>query len=110
MRIACKRVFDRGIVLCGILEAFEDLYDRFEKTGFAPFREDIQGKLLFLGKRVVIESGEGSFEGKMIGITDEGRLRLEKDGTERVFSSGDLTLRAVSRGSRGGSRGMGSRA
>jgi BirA family transcriptional regulator, biotin operon repressor / biotin---[acetyl-CoA-carboxylase] ligase len=106
MRIACERVFDRGIVLCRILEAFEELYDRFEEEGFSPFREEIQRKLLFIGTRVVIENGEGRFEGKMIGITNEGRLRLENDGTERVFSSGDLTLRARSRRTRGGSRGM----
>jgi BirA family biotin operon repressor/biotin-[acetyl-CoA-carboxylase] ligase len=110
MRIACKRVFDRGIVLCRILEAFEELYNRFQEEGFAPFREEIQRRLLFIGKRVIIESGEGSFEGKMIGITNEGRLCLDVDGTERVFSSGDLTLRARSRRPRGGSRGMDSRA
>lgn len=110
MRIACARAFDRGIVLCRILEAFEEMYDRYEEEGFAPFRQEIQDRLLFIGAQVVIESGEGSFEGKMIGITDEGRLRLEKDGTERVFSSGDLTIRPGSRGSRGGSRGMASRA
>jgi len=103
-------VFDRGIVLCRILEAFEELHDRFQEEGFAPFREEIQGKLLFIGTQVIIESGEGSFEGRMIGITNEGRLCLDVDGTERVFSSGDLTLRARSRRLRGGSRGMDSRA
>ncbi len=46
MRIARKRVFDRGIVLCRILEAFEELHDRFQEEGFAPFREEIQGRLL----------------------------------------------------------------
>ncbi|MFA4947266.1 MAG: biotin--[acetyl-CoA-carboxylase] ligase [Candidatus Krumholzibacteriia bacterium] len=97
MRIACGRVLDRGIVLCRVLEAFEELYDRFQEEGFAPFREEIQRRLLFIGKRVIIESGGGSFEGKMIGITNEGRLCLDVDGTERVFSSGDLTLRARSR-------------
>ncbi|MCX5753974.1 MAG: biotin--[acetyl-CoA-carboxylase] ligase [Candidatus Krumholzibacteria bacterium] len=110
MRIACGRVFDRGIVLCRILEAFEGLHDGFQEEGFAPFREEMERRLLFIGKRVIIESGGDSFEGKMIGITNEGRLRLDMNGTERVFSSGDLTLRAGSRRPRGGSRGMDSRA
>jgi BirA family biotin operon repressor/biotin-[acetyl-CoA-carboxylase] ligase len=110
MRIACGRAFDRGIVLCRILEAFEELYDRFRKKGFAPFREDIQRRLLYIGTHVVIESGGESIEGKMIGITNEGRLRLDVEGTERVFSSGDLTLRTRSRRSRGGARGIDSRA
>jgi BirA family biotin operon repressor/biotin-[acetyl-CoA-carboxylase] ligase len=110
MRIAGRRVFDRGIVLCRILEAFEERHDRFQEVGFAPFREEIQRRLLFIGKRVTIESGGDAFEGKMIGITNEGRLCIDVDGAEKVFSSGDLTLRAGSRRLRGGSRGMDSRA
>lgn len=110
MRVARGRAFDRGAVLGRILEVFEELYDRFQEGGFAPFREEIQRKLLFVGERVIIESGGDSIEGKMIGITNDGRLRLEVDGTEKVFSSGDLTLRGRFPGSRGGSRGMDSRA
>jgi BirA family transcriptional regulator, biotin operon repressor / biotin---[acetyl-CoA-carboxylase] ligase len=110
MRVARARAFDRGVVLCRILEAFEGLYERFQVEGFAPFREEIQGRLLFVGKRVIVESGADSFEGTMIGITNEGRLCLEANGTERVFSSGDLTLRARSPRPRGGSRGTDSRA
>ena len=110
MRVAGKRLFDRGIVLCRILESFEELYDTFREEGFAPFREEIQRRLLFIGRRVMIESGGDSFEGTMIGITNEGRLCLDMKGTERVFSSGDLTLRAGSSRPRGGSRGMDSRA
>jgi|WetSurMetagenome_2_1015567.scaffolds.fasta_scaffold36368_3 BirA family transcriptional regulator, biotin operon repressor / biotin---[acetyl-CoA-carboxylase] ligase len=110
MRIAGSRAFDRGIVLCRILEAFEGLYDRFREEGFAPFREEMQRRLLFIGKRVTVEGGDGSFEGKMIGITNEGRLCLDIGGTERVFSSGDLTLRRRSRRPQGGSRGTDSRA
>jgi BirA family biotin operon repressor/biotin-[acetyl-CoA-carboxylase] ligase len=110
MRVARARAFDRGVVLCRILEAFEGLYERFQVEGFAPFREEIQGRLLFVGKRVIVESGADSFEGTMIGITNEGRLRLEVNGTERVLSSGDLTLRAGSPRARGGSRGTDSRA
>ncbi|HVO76948.1 MAG TPA: biotin--[acetyl-CoA-carboxylase] ligase [Candidatus Bathyarchaeia archaeon] len=93
MRMAGGKSFDRGLVLCGILGSFETLYDRFQKEGFAPFREDVQRRLLHIGKRVVIESGGTTQEGKMIGITNEGHLCLDVGGTERVFSSGDLTLR-----------------
>jgi BirA family biotin operon repressor/biotin-[acetyl-CoA-carboxylase] ligase len=98
MRLAGGRVFDRGVVLCAILEAFEDRYDRFRESGLAPFREEIERALLYVGERVVVETGGSSFEGAMLGITDEGRLRLEIDGAERVLSSGDLTLRGGARG------------
>jgi len=94
MRIAAKKAFDRGLVLCRILVAFEGLYDRFQDEGFATFRREVQDHLLYIGKPVVVESGERNFTGTMIGITNEGYLCLEVGGTERVFSSGDLTLRA----------------
>jgi BirA family biotin operon repressor/biotin-[acetyl-CoA-carboxylase] ligase len=93
MRIAARRTFDRGLVLCRILVEFERLYDRFQKEGFATFREEIQARLLHTGKVVAVESGGETFTGRMIGITNEGYLCLDIDGTERVFSSGDLTLR-----------------
>jgi len=93
MRIAARKKFDRGLVLCRVLVEFERLYDRFQEEGFATFREEIEERLLYRGKGVVIHDGGTSLAGTMIGITNDGRLRLEVDGTERVFSSGDLTLR-----------------
>jgi BirA family biotin operon repressor/biotin-[acetyl-CoA-carboxylase] ligase len=93
LRMAARKQFDRGFVLCRILEAFETLYDRFQREGFASFRVAVQQELLFIGKLVLIESGGGSFVGNMIGITNEGYLCIDIDGAERVFASGDLTLR-----------------
>jgi BirA family biotin operon repressor/biotin-[acetyl-CoA-carboxylase] ligase len=97
MRIAAKKKFDRGFVLCRILVEFERLYDRFQAEGFAPLREEIQGHLLYRGKGVVIDDGTTTLAGTMIGITNEGCLCLDIDGTERVLYSGDLTLREKQR-------------
>jgi biotin-(acetyl-CoA carboxylase) ligase len=91
--MAARKRLDRGLVLCRILEAFETLYDRFQREGFASFRVAVQRELLFVGKPVLVESGGGSFVGNMIGITNEGYLCIDIDGAERVFASGDLTLR-----------------
>ena len=93
MRIASRNGFDRGIVLCRLLEEFERLYGRFQEEGFAPFRGEIERCLLYRGEVVVIDSGGTPLEGTMVGITNEGFLRLDIDGSERTFSSGDLTLR-----------------
>jgi BirA family biotin operon repressor/biotin-[acetyl-CoA-carboxylase] ligase len=93
MRITARKQFDRGLVLCRILEAFEKLHEKFQKGGFASFRETVQHELLYIGRRVIIETGGRSFEGNMIGITNEGYLCLDVDGAERVFATGDLTLR-----------------
>ena len=93
LSVAAGRRFDRGIVLCRILEEFEPMYIRFQEGGFAPFRAAVQHRLLYIGKRVAVDCGGRSFEGNMAGITDAGYVRLDIDGVERVFSSGDLTLR-----------------
>ena len=97
MRIASRKEFDRGIVLCRLLEEFERLYDRLQETGFAPFRGEIERRLLYRGEAVVIDGGGTPLEGRMLGITNEGFLRLDVDGSERIFSSGDLTLRGKPR-------------
>jgi BirA family biotin operon repressor/biotin-[acetyl-CoA-carboxylase] ligase len=93
LRIAARRSLDRGLVLCRILVEFEKRYDRFREEGFAPFREEIEARLLFMGEAVSVESGGETAAGRMIGITADGYLRLESGGTERVFPSGDLTVR-----------------
>ena len=97
MRIAAKKAFDRGLILCRILVAFERCYELYRKEGFAAFRRSVQDQLLYIGRPVVVESGGREFSGTMIGITNEGYLCLETGGAERVFSSGDLSLRARSR-------------
>lgn len=97
MRVAGARRFDRGIVLCRILEAFEAMHDRYIEGGFAPFREELERRLLYLGAPVIVESGGESIRGTMLGITDDARVRLDVGGAERVLSSGDLTLRGGSR-------------
>jgi BirA family transcriptional regulator, biotin operon repressor / biotin---[acetyl-CoA-carboxylase] ligase len=97
MRLAGARPFDRGAVLCRILETFEALYDRFLEEGFAPFRAELERRLLHVGTPVIVESGGESIGGTMLGITDDGRVRLGVSGAERVLSSGDLTLRGGSR-------------
>ncbi|MGD1048702.1 MAG: biotin--[acetyl-CoA-carboxylase] ligase [Candidatus Krumholzibacteriaceae bacterium] len=97
MCMAAKKTFDRGLVLCRILAAFEGRYGLYQNEGFAAFRRDVQDHLLYIGRPVAVESGGREFTGTMIGITNEGYLCLEAGGAERVFSSGDLTLRARSR-------------
>lgn len=101
MRVAARKRFDRGLVLCRILEEFERLYDGFLENGFARYHDEIERHLLHLGERVVIDVGGATIDGTMTGITNEGYVCLEVDGTIRIVSSGDLTLRGRGRGRKG---------
>ena len=98
LRMACGRELDRGRVLCRIIEAFERLYERFEREGFASFRAEIEEKLLYVGGSVTVETGDEKVRGKLLGITDEGHIRIAAAGGERVFASGELTVRGRIRG------------
>jgi len=98
LRMALGRELDRGRILCRILEAFERLYGRFESEGFASFRAEVEEALLYVGGAVALEVGDGRFRGRLLGITDEGYARIAVGGQERVFASGDLTIRGRLRG------------
>ncbi|RJR31800.1 MAG: biotin--[acetyl-CoA-carboxylase] ligase [Candidatus Latescibacterota bacterium] len=98
LRAAEGRRFDRGAVLCRILESFEALHDEFERGGFGPLRGEVEKRLLHIGKAVTIESGASRHAGVFLGVTGDGYARVDVGGAERVFPSGDLTLREDSRG------------
>ncbi|MCK4236215.1 MAG: biotin--[acetyl-CoA-carboxylase] ligase, partial [Candidatus Krumholzibacteria bacterium] len=57
LRIVTGDLVDRGIVLCSIIEVFEELYGRWEIEGFAVFKKDVEDRLLYMGETVSLESG-----------------------------------------------------
>lgn len=93
LSIASGDWHDRGVILARIGETFERNYDRWEREGFTVFRERVERRMLFIGEDAILEGESERFAGKVLGITAEGYLRMEVDGKEAVFSSGDLTLR-----------------
>jgi BirA family biotin operon repressor/biotin-[acetyl-CoA-carboxylase] ligase len=98
LRMAAGRRFDRGRVVLDVLESFEALLAEYERAGFALMRPHVEKHLLHIGKNVLIEDGAARYEGVVLGVTDEGYLRVDIGGEQRVFPSGDLTLREGSRG------------
>lgn len=92
LRMATGKCMDRGAVLAAIINMFETMYMLWEDRGLIYFKEDLEDRILYLNEDVVLESGGTRFGGKILGITDDGYLRLEVEGEEKVFSSGDLTL------------------
>ncbi len=93
LRIESGRARARGDILVGIMNKLDDSYTAWCESGLHPFIEDIERRMLFIGEKVRLESGSGSFAGVMKGLTGEGHLRLGVEGGERVFAAGDLSLR-----------------
>jgi len=95
---AVGRNLDRGRLLARLVGTFEELYVRFEREGFAAFRSEIEDLLLYVGSTVTVDAGDVKLEGGLLGITDDGYLRLAVAGEERIVSSGDLTVREEAHG------------
>ncbi len=97
LRIASGSYRDRGKILAMIVESFGEVYVRWREEGFAPFRDEVERRLVFTGENVTIDTGSELVGGILRGVTGEGFLRLGTGTEERIFVSGDVTVRREGR-------------
>jgi BirA family biotin operon repressor/biotin-[acetyl-CoA-carboxylase] ligase len=85
---------DRFELLRRIMTA---LFQRRTQIGQSEFFTDWEARLAFKGQTVVLSPpGENAIRGKLLGVDAQGNLRLcDEDGTERIVTAGDLTLRPI---------------
>ncbi len=70
------------------------MFRLFEQEGLDGFREEWQRRHLYHGRHVRVLREDAEFHGTVIGIDKSGGLRLrDAGGTERVFHSGEVSLR-----------------
>jgi len=86
------REHDRVELLCGLLERIVDQMELYRREGFAPFRERVEEKLIFVGEEVVVLC-EKPEVGILTGIDDEGFLLLRTAEGDRRVPAGDVSLR-----------------
>jgi len=73
--------------------AFSRRWKQWRDGGFAPIRDAWLENAFGLGERASIKLERGEFVGGFVGIDANGALRLKAgDGTERLFSAGDVTF------------------
>jgi BirA family biotin operon repressor/biotin-[acetyl-CoA-carboxylase] ligase len=72
----------------------EQVLDRCAEGGFAAIRPAFEARFRMTGRRVgITELGGGTLSGTVLGIADDGTLRIEDDeGIERRVIAGDVTL------------------
>ncbi len=93
LRMITGRIFDRGELLACMLRNLEQAYEIWERSGFGPMSFEMERRMLWTGMPVQLDAEGKTVEGVFAGISADGYLRLESDGAERVYSSGDLSLR-----------------
>jgi len=93
LRIELGEVLDRGKILAELLVILDDNFKIWREKHLGAFRKEIEKRLMYLGKEVQVINGGEIVRGRILGITDEGWLRLDVSGKEIVVTSGDLSLR-----------------
>ena len=87
---------ERNILLAGILDSFERIYNKYEETeSFTAIMDDYKAQCITLNKRVKVFGRTEEFEGTAVDLTDNCELIVQlDDGTLKNVLSGDVSVAA----------------
>lgn len=88
---------DRNEILALILLQLDETLAAYIEQGFESFRKDWGSCSAFYGQPVIIHTHNGQISGKEVGIDKSGALMLDTADGEKVFFSGEVSLRAASK-------------
>ncbi len=87
---------DRSLVVARCMEQFEDNYEKYVSgCDLSLLKEQYESRLLNIGEQVRILDPKGEYEGKALGITDVGALRVFADGAEKEINAGEVSVRGL---------------
>ena len=93
MTIESGHAFDRALVLAGIVESFELIYDRMMRDGGRQLIDEWRRVMPLIGQRISLTLADGVVTGRALAIADDGALVVEDDGGAcRSFHAGDVRL------------------
>ena len=83
----------RNLLAAAVLEHLLPALDRFDAEGLAPFQQPYEQLDALHGREVAVQLGDQAQSGRALGIAADGALRVEVDGMERLFHSGEVSVR-----------------
>ncbi|GHC27528.1 bifunctional ligase/repressor BirA [Kushneria pakistanensis] len=86
----------RNTLVSAMIEAHIQMLERFEKTGFATWRDRWNGYHIYQDKTVCIYQGKTVSEGIAKGVDDAGNLIVDINGMCKRFTGGEVSLRGCS--------------
>lgn len=85
---------ERNLVLAVSLKHLAAMLHEFAEHGFAPMRVEWESHHVFQRRPVRISLPDGSqIVGTVLGVADDGTLRLETEQGEQIFHAGEVSLR-----------------
>lgn len=87
------RHVDRNVLVARLNRRLHSELQRHAAQGFAAFKDAWEQANLWQGRAVSLIAGIQTINGTVLGVDDQGGLRLKVDGVEKSFSGGELSLR-----------------
>jgi len=97
LRLVTGRPVDRVRFTAGLLAALEARYRRFLADGFAAMRPEWEASAALTGKEVRVTAPEGEVSGRVLGVDDDGALRLAGPRGELRIVAGEIRPETSSR-------------
>ena len=92
LRLAGGRAVDRAAFTARLIAALEGRYRRFLAAGFAAMRSEWEACSALTGKEVRVTAPDGEVAGRVLGVDDDGALRLAAPHGELRVVAGEVTL------------------
>ncbi|CAI9003895.1 DNA-binding transcriptional repressor/biotin-(acetyl-CoA-carboxylase) ligase BirA [Pseudomonas chlororaphis] len=93
MRLESGKQVDRNQLVARLSMMLKAYLERHQAQGFSSIQEEWEQNHLWQGNAVSLIAGVNKIDGVVMGIDQQGALRLEVDGVEKVYSGGELSLR-----------------
>lgn len=93
MRKETSGLVDRNELVRVMSQSLQHYLRRHAEEGFAGLRDEWEACNIWRAQHCCLSSGTQRIRGLVLGVDDQGALRLNVDGHERRFSGGELRLR-----------------
>lgn len=93
VRLETGKVVDRNLLVASLGGMLKTYLDRHQELGFSAIQQEWEQNHLWQGCPVSLIAGVNKIDGVVLGIDQQGALRLKVDGVEKVYSGGELSLR-----------------
>ncbi|MCY7354753.1 MAG: bifunctional biotin--[acetyl-CoA-carboxylase] ligase/biotin operon repressor BirA [Lysobacter sp.] len=91
---ANTRLPSRNAIAADVLTHLLPALETFDREGLAPFLPRYAAVDGLVGRTITVQAGDGDHAGLALGIADDGALRVGLADGERVFHSGDVSVRS----------------
>ncbi|MBA1261535.1 bifunctional biotin--[acetyl-CoA-carboxylase] ligase/biotin operon repressor BirA [Stutzerimonas stutzeri] len=93
MRNETSALVDRNELVRALSHSLHHYLARHAEEGFGGLRAEWEACNIWHAQHCCLSTGSQEVRGRVLGVDDQGALRLEVDGHERRFSGGELSLR-----------------